>query len=847
MGFFNSLQQIAVNNKNFKRWEDEQEQRQAQREALYERRTYTDQEIDKAKALGRNIIDAVDVMDNHSESVAENVETAVQPIVGIVPVVATLGTAFVAGKYVVFPNTEKIYRIEDEIRESISAKELAKKISREKGLENFTTHDLTKKKKIEAIKDSSLRSQAEAIFEKYTQKTAGYKRNVKIAALSPIAAMIASFIGATIYAAKLQVDSSKIARFQARKFLDDPRTFVNYTPEQIEDAKAQIAAHPEWAKMKEKEKEQLKTGMFKSIVNLFKDRAEYKLVKSLDRDESKLVTRELTEEELKQAERDKEVIQRTVKIINNEAEKYSENMEVAAGVIIGGTPLLGAAVGGVLGLILDKAGVIDKYVDNHVNKNGSEKTKKIYNEFKELAKIKKPTALEKMNYHAKWNEFSSSLSEDAGKVVNGVRRSPSFKDELKSIVVSGFAHKWGKKGIISAVGGFITGIAGAILGLKLQKASARAGRYTAKRELEKDPRNFIGYTQEDFDEVKDVQNTKKKESKFKEYALFIPNVLKQFWKYENYRKNEYKQNQLLRDVLMYQTEASDEQLKDAKNLQRKIFNTFEKVDDNSQQYSEAMEAATEIAQPFVMYGGIFAMISPLIYIAAQVKKGKISSATVLNKVTGILSKSSNIMKTKLFKKYLKEVEENIPVQIQKAKINKKAYRTESNNNLKVSIAEKIEELKNIKDPKSILTQFKSGIEKLSDEEVKEFMADKMPSMDKKTILEIIPKLEKMVDNIPKAEVSKIKETLIREFNEHPDEFVELVQSGNIAKTLMTPIVKKAALAAGISWTALTVVVTYAIESWLADMQLKAGRLGVMKSLESLQDNRYYANVEPEIA
>ena len=36
---------------------------------------------------------------------------------------------------------------------------------------------------------------------------------------------------------------------------------------------------------------------------------------------------------------------------------------------------------------------------------------------------------------------------------------------------------------------------------KLQKSAARAGRYTAKRELEKHTENFIGYTQEEYDEV----------------------------------------------------------------------------------------------------------------------------------------------------------------------------------------------------------------------------------------------------------------------------------------------------------------------------------------------------------
>ena len=49
----------------------------------------------------------------------------------------------------------------------------------------------------------------------------------------------------------------------------------------------------------------------------------------------------------------------------------------------------------------------------------------------------------------------------------------------------------------------------------------------------------------------------------------------------------------------------------------------------------------------------------------------------------------------------------------------------------------------------------------------------------------------------------------------------------------------------LSWKldGLTIVLTYAIEAWLANMELKAGRLGVMKSLEDLKDPRYYANIE----
>lgn len=87
------------------------------------------------------------------------------------------------------------------------------------------------------------------------------------------------------------------------------------------------------------------------------------------------------------------------------------------------------------------------------------------------------------------------------------------------------------------------------------------------------------------------------------------------------QKHEFKEKQALKDLLKKQ-DISDEQLKNAKNLQRKLFNTFEKVDDNSQVYSESMEAATEIAQPFVQYTGMLLAFSPVIYTGVQVARGK---------------------------------------------------------------------------------------------------------------------------------------------------------------------------------------------------------------------------------
>lgn len=106
-------------------------------------------------------------------------------------------------------------------------------------------------------------------YNKFQKDTAKFRKAQKFGWIGAVGLTIASFIGANIYAAKLQVDSSKIARYQARESLKDPKAFVNYTPEQIAKAKEEIAKHPELLKQKKKEK--LNTGFFKSIVNILKD------------------------------------------------------------------------------------------------------------------------------------------------------------------------------------------------------------------------------------------------------------------------------------------------------------------------------------------------------------------------------------------------------------------------------------------------------------------------------------------------------------------------------------------------------------------------------------------------
>ena len=104
-------------------------------------------------------------------------------------------------------------------------------------------------------------------------------------------------------------------------------------------------------------------------------------------------------------------------------------------------------------------------------------------------------------------------------------------------------------------------------------------------------------------------------------------------------------------------------------------------------------------------------------------------------------------------------------------------------------------------------------------------------------------IAKVWDNIPKEECKKIIGTMLKEFNENPDNFVRMVKDGKIGDIFATPQIKRALSIAGVSWTVFMAAMTFVVESWLAEMQLRAGRLGVKMAMDDLKDPAYYANIE----
>ena len=241
MGIFNTISEVSKNKGNFKRWEEQQRLEQAKREKIHEEAQYSEEEIEQARALGKTVIDAIDVMDNHSESVAENVETATEPLVFIAPFLGTALGGAGAFKFLINPAFKKQTALKEEYLKSKEVVELYEKISKRDPRFN-RIRNLANKKKIEKIKDLELRTKAQELFKTYSQKTGRFKSSYIAGGAVILGSLLASFIGSIVGATKLQVNSSKIARYQAREELKDPKNFVNYTPEQIAQAKAEMQA-----------------------------------------------------------------------------------------------------------------------------------------------------------------------------------------------------------------------------------------------------------------------------------------------------------------------------------------------------------------------------------------------------------------------------------------------------------------------------------------------------------------------------------------------------------------------------------------------------------------------------
>lgn len=280
MEFYDSLKNIAVNMHRVKTWENDQDNIDERRKKLRKKYPASPEKLEKAQAMGRAVVNAVDISDDYSETSAQKMEMVTESIVGlaVLPFAPLIGlSSFMQLSHSGFA---------DFLRSKISMP-LAKKISMFSGAAPFIVS-----------------------------------------------------IPLILWGTHKQKEASRVARFKARETeLADPKNFVEYTTKQLKQAE-KIAKNLPDVNKKEKDEEAQSWKKFIPFYNLYKiysnfsnDKKDYnnwlKSHPGLLEQELQAKKDNMSSETLEQAKIDRDIITRVIQKINLKSEEYAENTETA--------------------------------------------------------------------------------------------------------------------------------------------------------------------------------------------------------------------------------------------------------------------------------------------------------------------------------------------------------------------------------------------------------------------------------------------------------------------------------------------------------------------------------------
>ncbi len=117
------------------------------------------------------------------------------------------------------------------------------------------------------------------------------------------------------------------------------------------------------------------------------------------------------------------------------------------------------------------------------------------------------------------------------------------------------------------------------------------------------------------------------------------------------------------------------------------------------------------------------------------------------------------------------------------------------------------------------------------------------SMTDEQALKIYQNIQTILKHMPKEELEKIIKVAFEEYTKNPEKFMQALENGQFKSILITRGVAITAAVSPFVWGAINMLITFMVESVFASMQKQAGRLGVMKALEELEDVKFYANME----
>lgn len=293
------------NKPSYEPWKNSQDEKEAKRLAYIEKYGISEEQKQEDIKRAKAVLNAVDIMDEYSQSRAEETEMLTQPIMqSIGSIASTIGM----GLGCLLVSRKKIGKIFDNL----------------------------------------------SIQKNIDKNTLYMGATILTAALFSLPAMLASYIWGT----KKEIEASRIGRHEAmNKDLASLKQFAVLSDEQ--EAKRDEISKTIKIDEKEAKKATAHIGgfdsMLKSLKNLVVKNKEYEkskeeFNKKLQEDKAKFNTVKVSEEQLLEAKKDQQLISNVVEKIDIASQDYAENIELATSTI--STIALGS--GGLLGFITNK-------------------------------------------------------------------------------------------------------------------------------------------------------------------------------------------------------------------------------------------------------------------------------------------------------------------------------------------------------------------------------------------------------------------------------------------------------------------------------------------------------------
>ena len=373
-----------------------------------------------------------------------------------------------------------------------------------------------------------------------------------------------------------------------------------------------------------------------------------------------------------------------------------------------------------------------------------------------------------------------------------------------------------------------------------QKEASRIGRYYARKDLTKNPHKLMSFTDSEMAEVQGIKAPKQKKGFFEKIGdsfKFLKDYYKQKREFKIYKEKTQKHNERLQEAFK-QIETTDAQKAEAKALQTNVFRAFDEVDEMSQRYSEDIEATTEIAKSTATNLFQLGWMAGVALLGAGIVKGKISLVKPTKWLTNLTFDSKSSIRSSVNKiaDSLLKSDKKVRAEFQQALLS-------GNKKLKPFL----ENPQNT-EIKKAMNEFSAEIEKLGKSGVQQMVENGNTKPASEIYKELFnthlkqTKFAKWARNLL-TDIAKLK--MKSEANsmgvEIPKEMQEQFGLNFNYKNYKT-LIWTGALA-GIPVLAPLFAVPYMFNAWLTDIQKKAGKIGVMKAMDNLDDPRIFARTE----